>query len=133
MFFYDKLFQTIELSSKDTFTKEEILTLIKAKSKITIDAEIESNGVTLLPNMFVIKQGDKVDVVPRKIFRLLYFLILNKNKIITRNDIICSCWEDDVVVIEKTVDVHICNLKKILIDASPLKTRKTLGYIWIEK
>lgn len=133
MFFYDKLIDTIEKANREIFTKEEILCLIKMQGKCTFDADIESNGVQLLPNLLAVKQGDRVDILPRKEFKLLYLLILNKNKVITRDNALRSCWEDDVIVIERTIDVHIVKLRKILIDASPLKTRKTQGYIWIEE
>lgn len=47
-------------------------------------------------------------------FKLIYFFISNKEKILTREDILKHVWGSDVHVIDRTVDAKISNLRKKL-------------------
>ncbi len=74
----------------------------------------------------IIKDGNKI-VLPKKEFELLLLLASKTNKVFTRNDILDRIWGDDIVVGERTIDVHIRKIReKIGIDN--IKTIKGVGY-----
>jgi two-component system alkaline phosphatase synthesis response regulator PhoP len=55
----------------------------------------------------------------------------NPNVYLTREDIIKNCWERDVIVGQRTIDVHIHRIKAILKNTSNLQTKKRIGYGWV--
>lgn len=66
--------------------------------------------------------------------RILYVLIKNKEKIISRNEIIESLWQSDEFVDDNTLTVNINRLRKKLEEIGAidyLKTKRGQGYILI--
>ena len=66
--------------------------------------------------------------------KILYVLIKNKEKIVSRNDIIEALWESDEFVDDNTLTVNINRLRKKLEEIGAedfLKTKRGLGYILI--
>jgi two-component system, OmpR family, alkaline phosphatase synthesis response regulator PhoP len=71
---------------------------------------------------------DSVDLnLPKKEFELLALLISVPGKVFTRDTILSSVWGDDVVVGDRTIDVHIRKLRE-KIGVSLIKTVKGVGY-----
>jgi len=52
--------------------------------------------------------------VSRTEYKLLKFFIENKNKVFSRDQILSAVWGDDAFLSDRTVDVHILRLRKIL-------------------
>ena len=66
--------------------------------------------------------------------RILYTLIKNKEKIVSRNELMKSLWQNDEFVDDNTLTVNINRLRKKLeeIGASDyLQTKRGQGYILI--
>ncbi len=57
---------------------------------------------------------DKTINLSRKEFEILYLLMDNSERIFSREEILDRIWSDDVVVNNRTVDVHITRLRKKL-------------------
>ncbi len=75
------------------------------------------------------KEGREV-ILPRKEFELLYFLASKPLRVFSRFEIIQHVWESDVVVNDRTIDVHIRKLReKIGIDH--IQTVKGVGYKFV--
>lgn len=128
----DNILNEIEFSNKNTFTKTEIVDLIK-KEKIDDRLPlIESNGVTVDPETMLVIYNGKKHVLPKKEFELLHYLISNKTRVLTRDHILRGVWGNDVCVDEKTVNVHIHKIRS-LIPKEFIYTNKGIGYRWIEK
>ena len=47
-------------------------------------------------------------------FRLLRFMMINNGNVVSREAILRKAWKGNVVVGERTVDVHVLKLRKIL-------------------
>ena len=74
----------------------------------------------------VIKDGREI-VLPKKEFKLLKLLAASPNKVFTREQIFHKVWGDDVIVGDRTIDVHVRKIReKIGIDN--IKTIKGVGY-----
>jgi two-component system alkaline phosphatase synthesis response regulator PhoP len=79
----------------------------------------------------VTKKGKEINL-PRKEFALLELLTSKPDKVFTRTDIYNTIWGEDVVVGDRTIDVHIRKLREKLGD-DYIKTIKGIGYKFIEK
>ena len=65
----------------------------------------------------------------RKEFELLAYLISNRGKILSREQILSKIWSDEVVVLDRTIDVNITRVRsKIGVYGSYIVTRSGYGY-----
>ena len=65
----------------------------------------------------------------RKEFELLAYLIRHKGKICSREQILSSVWSDEVIVLDRTIDVNITRLRsKIGKYGLYIVTRSGFGY-----
>jgi two-component system alkaline phosphatase synthesis response regulator PhoP len=64
---------------------------------------------------------------PRKEFELLALLTSKPGKVFTREDILSRVWGSEIVVGDRTIDVHIRKIREKLGDES-IKTIKGIGY-----
>ncbi|MFA8298771.1 MAG: response regulator transcription factor [Hyphomicrobiales bacterium] len=85
-------------------------------SDLTIDKE----------RYIVIKEGKEI-ILPRKEFELLQLLTSKPNKVFTRDEIFSSVWGTDVVVGDRTIDVHVRKIRE-KIGLNSIKTVKGVGY-----
>lgn len=74
----------------------------------------------------VIKDGIQVEL-PRKEFELLALLGSKPGRVFRREEILSRVWGDDVIVGDRTIDVHIRKLREKLGDHL-IKTTKGVGY-----
>jgi len=128
----EKLVQAINGISKETLTKDEILQLIKIVSSDNSKEVLKSEGVSLDPNSYTIMKDEKIFRLPKKEFLLLYYFISNKNKLLLRENILRDIWGSDVIVLDRTIDVHIRKIRSV-VGSDNLKTKKSVGYGWFEK
>ena len=77
-------------------------------------------------NFKVTKKGENL-LLPKKEFDLLYLLASNTQKVFKREEILDKVWGNDVIVGERTIDVHIRRLREKLGDDS-IQTLKGIGY-----
>jgi two-component system alkaline phosphatase synthesis response regulator PhoP len=80
---------------------------------------------------YLIVQNNKEMILPRKEFELLSLLVSKPGKVFTREEIYYSVWGDNVVVGDRTIDVHIRKLRE-KIGNDHIKTLKGIGYKFVE-
>ena len=88
----------------------------ESKSGITIDRE----------RYEVSRNGDRISL-PRKEFELLALLMSKSGKVFTREIILSTVWGEEVVVGDRTIDVHIRKLREKLGNEF-ITTIKGVGY-----
>lgn len=76
---------------------------------------------------YLVFKDDESIVLPRKEFELLALLTSKPGKVFTREDILSRVWGSDIVVGDRTIDVHIRKIREKLGDDS-IKTIKGIGY-----
>lgn len=76
---------------------------------------------------FKVLQDGKSFLLPKKEFDLLYLLASNTEKVFQREEILEKVWGSEVVVGERTIDVHIRRLREKL-GAQTIQTLKGVGY-----
>ncbi|MBN8707474.1 MAG: response regulator transcription factor [Bacteroidetes bacterium] len=79
------------------------------------------------PATYTVTYKGKSEQLPRKEFELLYFLAKNKNRIFSREQILNSVWGQDVIVGDRTVDVHVRKLRDKLYQ-DVIVTARGVGY-----
>lgn len=73
-------------------------------------------------------EGKEVKLA-KKEFELLSFLIKHRGKICSREELLCSVWSNEVIVLDRTIDVNITRLRsKIGKYGSYIVTRSGYGY-----
>ena len=94
------------------------------------DGEFEQGIVIDKERYIVFKDGIEV-VLPKKEFELLSLLFTKPQKVFTRDEIFSSVWGDNIVVGDRTIDVHIRKLREKLGD-NYIKTVKGVGYKFLD-
>ncbi len=65
--------------------------------------------------------------LPKKEFKLLKLLASSPNKVFSRDEIFSRVWGDDVIVGDRTIDVHVRKIRE-KIGLENIKTIKGVGY-----
>ncbi len=92
--------------------------------------KLNFKGLIIDKEEYTVKiKGEKL-ILPRKEFELLFMLSSNTGKVIKREEIMNQIWGEDVIVGDRTIDVHIRKLRK-KIGSNFIKTIKGIGYKFI--
>lgn len=78
----------------------------------------------------VYKNGEEIQLA-RKEFELLHLLASKPDRVFTRDEILNQVWDEDVVVGERTIDVHIRKLREKT-GSENIKTLKGVGYKFVK-
>ena len=122
------------------FSPRELVARIKAVMRRATptgpDVEIEVNGLCIDPaGHRVTANGEALGLAPTE-YRLLHFFMSHPDRAFDRSQILDAVWGDDVFVDERTVDVHIRRLRKLLEPTehqSLIQTVRGVGYRFSEK
>jgi len=88
---------------------------------------IEINDIIIDPIRHVVLLGGEKIFLPKKEFGILYLLASSPNKVFNREDIFREIWGDDVIVGDRTIDVHIRKIRE-KIGLRNIQTVKGVGY-----
>uniref|UniRef100_UPI00321648D1 response regulator transcription factor n=1 Tax=uncultured Draconibacterium sp. TaxID=1573823 RepID=UPI00321648D1 len=111
--------------------------LLKRTGETTQPVEVvDTNTVTIGDLLidkerYLIRIADNEMILPRKEFELLSLLVSKPGKVFTREEIYFSVWGENVVVGDRTIDVHIRKLRE-KIGNDHIKTLKGIGYKFVE-
>jgi two-component system alkaline phosphatase synthesis response regulator PhoP len=88
---------------------------------------IEIGGITIDPVKFLVGINGTDMVLAKKEFELLYLLASKPGRVFLRNEILSQVWGNDVIVGDRTIDVHIRKVRqKLGVDC--ITTVKGVGY-----
>ena len=84
-------------------------------------------NLTIDPERFIIQVGNEDIILAKKEFELLYLLAQKPGRVFLRNEILNQVWGNEVIVGDRTIDVHIRKIRqKLGIDC--ITTVKGVGY-----
>ena len=117
------------------FSPRELVARIKAilrrKAPELIDEPIKINDLHLDPSTHQIKSNHNLIRMGPTEFKLLHFFMKNPDRAYNRGQLIDQVWGDMVYIEERTVDVHILRLRKVLElsgNSSLIETVRGVGY-----
>lgn len=88
---------------------------------------IKIGDMTIDQSRFMVSIGNKEIVLAKKEFELLWLLAGKPGRVFLRNEILNTVWGTEVIVGDRTIDVHIRKIRqKLGIDC--IKTVKGVGY-----
>jgi len=97
---------------------------IKAEER---EGVISVGDLTVDPERVSVVKGEQVIELAKKEFELLYLLVSKPGKVFSREEIFNKIWGTDVIVGNRTIDVHIRKLREKIGDHY-IKTIKGIGY-----
>ncbi|HBJ71130.1 MAG TPA: DNA-binding response regulator [Cryomorphaceae bacterium] len=90
-------------------------------------SRLERNGLVIDLERYTVEIHGKTLSLPRKEFELLALLAKKPGKVYARETIMKKVWGDEVVVGDRTIDVHIRKIREKIGD-SRVRTVKGVGY-----
>jgi len=92
---------------------------------------IKQGNLVIDRERYIVIKDDKELILPKKEFELLVLLISKPDRVFTRDEIFSAVWGDNIVVGDRTIDVHIRKLREKIGDAH-IKTIKGVGYKFVD-
>ena len=93
---------------------------------------LESNGAVLnLEDITLTYNNEKLNLSKNE-FKILQILLENKNKAVSRDEIMIALWESESYIDDNTLTVNVTRIRKRLEDIGLknfIKTKKGIGYI----
>ncbi len=102
----------------------------KIESSEESDNNIKVGDLTIDKEKHLVMINNEKLILPRKEFNLLLLLVSKPEKVFVREDIYKNVWGNDVIVGDRTIDVHIRKLRE-KIGESHIKTIKGVGYKFV--
>ncbi len=88
---------------------------------------LQIDNITIDPEKFIVTIDNDAKVLAKKEFELLYLLAQKPGKVFLRNEILNQVWGNEVIVGDRTIDVHIRKIRQKL-DLDCITTVKGVGY-----
>ncbi|MDO4542669.1 MAG: response regulator transcription factor [Bacillota bacterium] len=135
----------MNMGGDDYLTKPFSLEVVVAKIQALLrraydfgsDGDIITvQGLSLDLNSTTVSYGEEERELTKNEFRLLRLLLINRNKVVSRDELIQALWDNNCFVDDNTLTVNINRLrKKLEAMGAPelIETKKGLGYIVMDK
>lgn len=101
--------------------------MLKRFDSTARDADGQSCGVVIDRERYLVFCEGRQLTLPRKEFELLSLLCSKPQKVFSREEIFANVWGSDVIVGDRTIDVHVRKLREKLGDRH-IVTVKGVGY-----
>lgn len=88
---------------------------------------LQIGNVTIDPEKYMVLINGNPVVLAKKEFELLYMLAANPGRVFLRNEILNQVWGSEVIVGDRTIDVHIRKIRQKL-GQDCITTVKGVGY-----
>lgn len=131
-----------QLRADDYVTKPFSLPVLHAKVCALVQRHkglirndvLESGGIEIDLSKREVRVDGREVKMPHKVYSLLVYFMENKNRILTREQILDNVWGGEVFVYDRAVDTTIKKLRQLLGDrAGCIKTIIKVGYKFEEK
>ncbi len=101
--------------------------ILRRKVKEVAETRLTVGNIVIDRESFLVYRDEQRIQLARKEFELLFLLASKPGKVFTREYILEKVWGDEVLVVDRTIDVHIRKIREKLGDAY-IGTVKGVGY-----
>jgi two-component system alkaline phosphatase synthesis response regulator PhoP len=128
----------LEAGGDDYITKPITPRILSTKVKSLLrrltpsEQKLRFEHIEINRDQFLVTKDNEEHVLPKKEFELLALLAEKPNVVFDRQMILDKVWGNDVVVGDRTIDVHVRKLREKLGD-DIIKTIKGVGYKFVLK
>lgn len=129
--YYWKKMMSIEAVNARNQFRGEIIEIISGPVVSEVVVGTQSGAVSICLSKYSVRINGMATNLKNTEFRLLHFFMLNNGNVLSREAILRKVWRGNVVVGERTVDVHILKLRKVLARhgiADSIQTIRGIGY-----
>jgi len=105
----------------------KIKALLRRSGAAETTSELNLGGISIDKEKYLVSKDGESIQLPKKEFELLVLLSSSPGRVFTRETILNTIWGNDVIVGDRTIDVHIRKLREKLGD-DYFKTIKGVGY-----
>lgn len=99
----------------------------RISSKETNSNSLKLGNITIDSVKFLVTINDKEVILAKKEFELLYLLASRPGRVFLRNEILSQIWGNEVIVGDRTIDVHIRKIRQKM-GVECITTVKGVGY-----
>ena len=100
---------------------------LRRNSKEKVDEKQEFGDLEINRSQFTVKYQGQQIILAKKEFELLHLLASRPGRVFLRNEILSQIWGNEVIVGDRTIDVHIRKIRqKLGVDC--ITTVKGVGY-----
>lgn len=99
----------------------------RLRKEITENKKVVLGDFSIDPASYLVTIGDREISLAKKEFELLYLLASRPGRVMLRNEILSQVWGSDVIVGDRTIDVHIRKIRQKL-NMDCITTVKGVGY-----
>ena len=135
----DDMVEGLDMGADDYITKPYSIRNVLARVRSVMrrmasprhrdDERLEYKGLSVLSGQKVCMVDGKEVKMPRKEFEILSLLLSHRGRVFSRDELLKSIWPDEVVVLDRVVDVNITRLRSKLGDyGRNIITRPGYGY-----
>jgi two-component system alkaline phosphatase synthesis response regulator PhoP len=125
----------LELGADDYISKPvtpkilvtKVNALFRRLSQPEVSNILNINDLIIDPVQFVVEQKGVQILLAKKEFELLYLLASKPGRVFLRNEILSQIWGTEVIVGDRTIDVHIRKIRQKL-ELDCITTVKGVGY-----
>lgn len=112
---------------KPVIVAARIKAMLRRNNDIIALKVMPRKGVIIDKESYRIIKNNESLSLPRKEFEMLNLLFSNPNKVFSRKEIASEIWNDEEVAKQRTIDIHVRNIRKTL-GYEIIKTIKGVGY-----
>ncbi|MBN1541508.1 response regulator transcription factor [candidate division KSB1 bacterium] len=107
-----------------------IKTVLRKQSAQAEESPLQFGDLIIDPLSYTVKQGQQTLEFTKKEFEILCYLAQRPGRVVTRETLLNQIWGEDVIVIDRTIDVHIRKIREKLGAEEMLRieTIKGVGY-----
>lgn len=97
-------------------------------------SHINIGNIEIIPDRKLVRSNGADVILTPKEYGILKMLVSSPGRVYSRDEILHKVWQDDSLVLERTVDVHITRIRSKLGEAgAQIVNRQGYGYCFIEK
>lgn len=131
----------MELGADDYITKPFSMGILLAKvnavlrrsNNVVITEDFNVGGLTLNSDSMRLKFEENIVELSKNEYKLLKLFISNNGKVITREELLETLWDDTAFIDDNTLTVNITRVKKKLKDLkaeNSIVTKRGVGYVF---